>query len=256
MATAEKNDSVRAVGRALDILLAFSEEDAELSAGDLLKRVGLSRPTLYRLIYTLQERGFIVSFGEPQRFRLGPSVARLAHVWKSTLDLNSVAAPILRRLWEATEETIALFVPQGNMRLCVAELPSPQPLSFKRGVGYTERVVRGASGRAILAYLEPTAEQLRSYIQGLSINLRDLEIELASTRRRGYSISRNELISGAVAIAAPFFDRSGGVAGSLGVFGPEVRLDSSRQKQIANLVLEESLRLSEALGFGERVRPD
>ena len=250
MNTVEKNENVRAVGRALDILLAFSEDDPELSAGELLKRVDLSRPTLYRLIYTLEESGFLVSVGEPQRFRLGPAVARLAHVWTATLDLKTVAEPVLRRIWDTTQETVALFVPQGNMRLCVAELPSPQPLNFKRGVGYTERIVRGATGRAILAYSETNAEVLRSYAQGTSVNLKDLEAELAATRKRGYSTSHSELISGAVAIAVPFFDRHGQVAGSMGVFGPEVRMDSARQKQVANLLLEESVRLSESLGFG------
>lgn len=255
MATAEKSENVRAVGRALEILLAFSEDDPELSAGELLKRVDLSRPTLYRLIYTLEEQGFLVSFGEPQRFRLGPSVARLAHVWKSTLDLSTIAEPILRRIWEETRETVALLVPQGQMRLCVAELPSPQPLSFRRGVGYTERIVRGATGRAILAYMEPTPEQLRAYVHGTGVDLKELDAELAVTRKRGYSTSHSELISGAVAVAVPFFDHDGAVAGSMGVFGPEVRLDAGRQKEVANLLLEEAVRLSEALGFGRPVKP-
>ena len=95
MTNADKNENVRAVARALDILLAFSEGDPELSPAELLKRVDLSRPTLYRLLYTLEESGFLVSVGEPQRFRLGPAVARLAHVWKSTLDLKTVAEPVM-----------------------------------------------------------------------------------------------------------------------------------------------------------------
>lgn len=255
MPTVEKNENVRAVGRALEILLAFTEDAPELSAGELLKRVDLSRPTLYRLLYTLEEHGFLVSVGEPQRFRLGSSVARLAHVWQSTLDLSTLAEPVLRRIWQATSETVALFVPQGNMRLCVAELPSPQPLNFKRGVGYTERIVRGATGRAILAYMEPTPEQLRNYAHGTGVDLKDLEAELAATRKRGYSTSRSELISGAVAVAVPILDRHGRVAGSMGVFGPEVRMDPARQKEIANLLLDESLKLSEALGFGTAVKP-
>jgi DNA-binding IclR family transcriptional regulator len=249
MATAEKNENVRAVGRAFEILLAFTEEAPELSAGELLKRVDLSRPTLYRLLYTLEEHGFLVSLGEPQRFRLGPSVARLAHVWKSTLDLSTLAGPVLRRIWEATRETVALQVPQGNLRLCVAELPSPQPLNFKRGVGYTERIVRGATGRAILASMAATPEQLQSYLQGTDIDLEDLEAELDATRQRGYSTSRNELLPGAVAVAVPFFDQDGQVAGSIGVFGPEVRLDAARQKEIADVLLLEVPKLSQALGF-------
>ena len=250
MTTVEKSENVRAVGRALEILLAFSEQDPELSAGELLKRVDLSRPTLYRLIYTLQENGFLVSVGEPQRFRLGPAVARLAHVWKSTLDLSAIAEPVLRKVWEATRETVALFVPQGNMRLCVAEMPSPQPLNFKRGVGYTERIARGATGRAILAYMNATPDELRSYVQGTGINMKELGAELEATRQRGYSTSHSELISGAVAVAVPFFDGRGQVAGSMGVFGPEVRLNAARQKEVAILLQEQAVKLSEALGFG------
>lgn len=255
MTTVEKSDNVRAVGRALEILLAFTEHDPELSAGELLKRVDLSRPTLYRLLYTLEEFGFLVSLGEPQRFRLGPSVARLAHVWKSTLDLATLAQPVLRRIWQETGETVALFVPQGSMRLCVTELPSPQPLNFKRGVGYTERIVRGATGRAILAYLELPPEQLRAYAEGSGVDLHALATELAATRKRGYATSRSELISGAVAVAVPFFDREARVAGSVGVFGPEVRLDAARQKQVAKLLLEQAVRLSELLGFGALAKP-
>ncbi len=81
------------------------------------------------------------------------------------------------------------------------------------------------------------------------MNIKELESELAATRKRGYSTSRSELISGAVAVAVPFFDSHGLVAGSMGVFGPEVRLGSARQKEVAQLLLNESIRLSEALGF-------
>src|SRR5689334_21164459 len=122
MASVEKSDNVRAVGRALEILLAFAADDFELSVGDLLKRVDLSRPTLYRLLYTLEEHGFLVSAGEPQRFRLGPSVAKLAHAWTTSLDVATLAEPVMHRIWQSTKETVALFVPQGDLRLCVAEM--------------------------------------------------------------------------------------------------------------------------------------
>ncbi len=71
MSQVEKSDNVRAVGRALEILLAFTAQDFELSAGELLKRVDLSRPTLYRLIYTLQEHGFLSSVGGSATLQAG-----------------------------------------------------------------------------------------------------------------------------------------------------------------------------------------
>ena len=249
MATVEKNDNVRAVGRALEILLAFTAQDYELSAGELLKRVNLSRPTLYRLLYTLQEHGFLDAVGEPQRFRLGPSVAKLAHVWTSSLDLAAIAQPILQKIWRDTEETVAMFVPQGELRLCVAELPSPQPLNFKLGVGYTERIVRGASGRVILAHMPDAVDNLAHSTRDTEINPKTLAAELAQIRQRGFASSHDQMIPGAAGIAVPFFDRNGVVAGSIGLFGPEVRLGEDRLEDFARLLTEQAGVLSSHLGY-------
>ena len=242
-------DSVRAVGRALQVLLAFGPQDKELSATELLKRLPLSRPTLYRLLYTLEEHGFIASFGDPQRFRLGPAVGRLAQSWTASLDLQSVARPFLERLWQETGETIALFVPQGDSRQCLLELPSPQPLSYKRGQGYSERLVRGATGRAILAWLRPTPDAVQALAAASGVDAAGLAAELARIRARGYAISRNELIDGAMALSAPLFDRHGAVAGSVGVFAPEVRMTPDTLALTSERLCAECAALSAALGY-------
>ncbi|WP_260986395.1 IclR family transcriptional regulator [Bordetella genomosp. 13] len=241
------SDSVRAVSRALDIMLAFSRLDAELTASELLQRVGLSRPTLYRLLYTLEAKGFISSSGDPQRFRLGPAVARLSHVWTETLDVSAIAEPIMRELWNETQETVAVFVERSDMRLCLAEMPSPQPLNFKRGVGYQERIAVGATGRAILAFKPDAEANLDAYLRGSGLDRAQFLQGLEETRRNGYAVSRNELISGAVAVAAPFFSGKG-VAGSIGVFGPAARLDDAAVKRLGPRVILGAQALSRALG--------
>lgn len=244
--TEKPGESVRAVDRALEILMAFTATDHQLTASELLKRVDLSRPTLYRLLRTLEHSGFIVSSGDPQRFELGPSVAHLAHVWSSSLDIATLAQPMLRRLWDQTGETVALLVHQGNSRICVAELPSAQPLSFKRGLGYREDVTLGASGRAILAHV-PTPE---SYLNksGEAVNVSAYLDRLQQIREQGYAISRDELIQGAVAVAVPFFLGNDKVMGSLAVFGPGVRVDQARVSVFVTLLKEEARKLSQALG--------
>ena len=241
-------ESVRAVERALDILMAFTADRSDLTVAELLKRVDLSRPTLYRLLYTLEHSGFLTSQGEPQQFRLGPSVAHLAHVWTSGLDIAQLARPILRNLWEQTGETVAVFELQGMYRLCVAELPSPQPLSFKRGVGYRERIVVGASGRAILAHVDVSPKKMEEYTHDSSVNSADYSEELARIRQRGYATSYDELLQGATAIAAPFFNTAGRVAGSLAVFGPSARLNAGRVSEYGKLLIASAKEMSEALG--------
>src|SRR3546814_9407594 len=110
-------------------------------------------------------------------------------------------------------------------------MQSPQPRSFRRGVGYSEKLVRGASGRAILAFTPLKPGQLEAYAAGTNTDLGWLNDQLRVTRERGYAMGHNELIQGAYAVAAPFFDRAGMVAGSLGVFGPDVRLTEARDRK-------------------------
>ncbi len=241
-------NGVRAVERALDILKAFSVNGHELSAAQLLDRVPLSRPTLYRLLQTLVHSGFVVSSGKPQRFRLGPAVGQLTHVWSSGLNISAVGQAIMQRVWEATQETVALFVPQGNMRLCVAELPSPQALSFKRGVVFQEHIVLGASGQVILAHANTSIESIERYAEGLNLDPFRLAQELRQIRKRGYATSKNAFIEGAVAIAAPFFSGHGQVAGSIAVFGPGARLKEDKVRQFGAVLVKEAAALSRALG--------
>jgi IclR family acetate operon transcriptional repressor len=242
------NEGVRAVSRALDILMAFTAMDYELTAAQLLKRVDLSKPTLYRLLNTLEQSGFLLSSGDPQRFRLGSSVAQLAHAWLSNVDFAEVARPIMRKVWEETGETVALFVPQGRNRTCIAEMPSTQPLSFKRGLGYSERIVLGASGRAILAGMQVTDQTITEYAKDTNADIAFLLKELKAVHTLGYAVSKSELIEGAVAIAASFQDRNGEVVGSLGVFGPSVRLNGEKIAIIGQLLVKEARALSDAIG--------
>lgn len=247
-ASSAAGDGVRAVERALDVLAAFTPGQHDFLVADLVKRVGLSRPTLYRLLNTLEKKGFVSSSGEPQRFRLGPAVARLAHVWSTTLDISALGRPVMAETWAFTSETVALFVPRGDMRLCVAEMQSPQPISFRRGVGYSEKLVRGASGRAILAFTHLRDGELERFAAGTNADLGWVRAQLVLTRERGYAMGHNELIQGAYAVAAPFFDGTGTVAGSLGVFGPDVRLTEARVHEFGVFLRAMAARLSTSLG--------
>lgn len=239
-------DNVRAVDRALEILMAFSANDTELSASELLKRVNLSRPTLYRLLKTLEKNGFITSKGEPQQFSLGPSIGYLSNIWTSNLDLADIAQPMLQKLWMETGETVALFTHQGHNRVCNAELPSPNPLSFKRGVGYTEHVTVGASGRVIAANL-PNPESYLNHKDAIKSDAKTFLENLKKVKAAGYAISKSELIKGAVAIAAPLFDKRDKVIGAIAVFGPSARIDDQLSENYAELLQREAKNISEVL---------
>src|ERR1700758_4908856 len=117
-AKAEPADGVRAVDRAVAILQCFTSDQPALSVIEIQKRVGLSRPTLYRLLQTLAQRDLVLAEGEPQRFRLSHGVMKLSHVWLKGLDVVALAGSIVEGLRDATGETAALFKLEGDRGIC------------------------------------------------------------------------------------------------------------------------------------------
>jgi IclR family acetate operon transcriptional repressor len=95
---------VRAVTRALDVLRCFTTERPKLSVAELALELQLSRPTVYRLLATLQTSAFVLAEGEPLRFRLGPAIGALAQVSSSDLNLPQIAAPVMEELRREVRE--------------------------------------------------------------------------------------------------------------------------------------------------------
>ena len=247
--------TVRAVDRAIAILQCFTADKPALSVLEIQRRVGLSRPTLYRLLQTLAATGLVRAEGDPQRFRLAHGVMELAHVWLAGLDKVDVARPILESLRESTGETAALFVVREQKRICVLELESHHALTIARGVGDTGDITLGASGKAILAYLD---ENRRDAILDQVTKARRAELAkaLEVARSRGYAISHGEVFVGAVALAAPVFNHNGEVAGCVGLFGPKARVKDSDIPRFGALVMQAAHAISLQSGYraGEDTR--
>lgn len=230
----EATKTIRSIERAIDVLSCFDQQMPQLSVTDLQKQTGLSRPTLYRILATLEGKGVIRSFGDPQRFELGHEASRLGANWIGQDDFLRAARPILSRLWKETGETVALFiVGENDQKICIEELQSAQALTFTRGVGFMEDLDTGASGKAMLAFTDEAAS----------------DPEYEDVRRTGVRVSEGEIIEGAVAVAAPVFGRDGRVKGSVCVFGPEVRLSDARRDDCIGYVRGASEDISRALGY-------
>jgi DNA-binding IclR family transcriptional regulator len=245
--------TVRAVDRAIAILQCFTADKPALSVLEIQRRVGLSRPTLYRLLQTLAATGLVKSEGDPQRFRLSHGVMELAHVWLAGLDKVDAARPILEQLREDTGETAALFVLREQKRICVLELESHHALTIARGVGDTGDITLGASGKAILAFLD--AGRREDILAQIAKSRRaELTKALEVVRSRGFATSHGEVFVGAVALAAPTFNHNGEVAGCLGVFGPKARVKDSDIPRFGALVARAANAVS--LQFGYRAGQD
>jgi IclR family transcriptional regulator, acetate operon repressor len=173
----------------------------------------------------------------------------LAQSWISGLDAVTAARPILERLHEETKETVALMMVRDQHSLCVLEFPNPHVLAMSRGIGPMGHLGRGASGKAILAFMDDKTVETVLRTLPKDVDKRLLLDDLAKVRRDKFRISRGEVFAGAVSIASPFFDHTSRVAGSIAVFAPEARVTEDWIARMTTRYVGAAVELSAALGL-------
>lgn len=239
----DKETSVRAVERALDILDCFAPGQLELSLTDLSKRISLAMSTTSRLVSTMEKRNYLSRSGDTQRYALGSRIAQIGALGLSSFDIRKVALPFMRDLNRLYDEGVSLYAVQNDERICIERVESSKPLRRVINVGDRHLLTRGAAGRVLLAYLP---EDKRGELLGKDPFT--TEEALAELRQRGFTVSLGEREEGVTSIAAPVQDVRREVVAALAMSGPSVRFEGPgfddkivKVKKCADLI-------SEALG--------
>jgi DNA-binding IclR family transcriptional regulator len=172
-------------------------------------------------------------------YLLGPGFLRMFQGVMGDLgSIATLARPQLHELWSRSQETVTLHVSIGAERICVAELPSPQPIRYISSVGTTAPLHVGSAGKVLLAFLEPTrlertlaALPLAAMTGATTTDGDVLRQELATVARQGWAMSTGERITGASAISVPV-SGGPGVLAALSVLGPSDRLSSQARMEL------------------------
>jgi IclR family transcriptional regulator, acetate operon repressor len=176
-------------------------------------------------------------------------VMKLSHVWLKGLDVVAIARGIVEGLRDATGETAALFKLLEDRGICILECESRHVLSISRGVGDSLSLTRGSTGKAMLAFMDP--QRQAEFLSAMPKNAERAHLEegLRFAQRHGYATSRGEIFVGAVAVSAPYFDHRGQIIGSVGLYGPNARIDEQKMLDYSKLVREAGRQISVLLGF-------
>lgn len=155
------------LARGLHVLQIFSEAGRQnLSVAEVTGLSGLSRSSVVRCLYTLQELGFVARDG--RRYYLLPKVLKLGHGYVSTASLPIQAQPQLDALTARTDSATAIVVLDGEDVLYIARaVPSSSSnvVSINLNIGNRRPAYITASGQVLLASLDANAVQ--DYLDGL-----------------------------------------------------------------------------------------
>ncbi len=235
MSSSSKRYQIRAVARALDLLTAFSTSDPELTLTELSSRRNLSVSTTYRLLATLESRGYVERNSQTGGYSLGVACLDLGAVFLSQLDLRERVLPLLEALREECKETVHLAILDTDRMeaIYLEKLEGLLPIGMMGSrVGGRAPAHCTGLGKCMLAYV-PEADVHDFYAStGLEprtsntiTDLDELRLELIKTRERGYAIDDVEHEPDVKCVAAPVWDHRQVVVGAISVSGPEQRID-------------------------------
>jgi IclR family KDG regulon transcriptional repressor len=250
--SAARDYSVAAVDRTLDILEALSRiGPASLAA--LAEEAGCTRTAGFRLLRTLQARGFTIQDEARGLWRLGARWSALSRAATDQGALAATAMPVLAALGKATGENVYLRVREGMESETVAIYQTDPSVRMYTEIGKRGPLYAGSS-RILLAnapeavQTQLLAQRLNRFTPATRIDPTWIASDLQRIRQRGYLITSDEVVAGAVGIAAPVRDAAGAVIAVIHVSAPSMRMKAPRPRNLLPQVLDAAAKLSQALG--------
>jgi len=232
------SESVRAVERALDVLLCFSQEAPVLSLSRIAEQLDMPKSTIHRYLATLETSRFVRRDEVTGLYHLGYRFLEMASLVLQDADLEKWAQPHLDRLSVECGETVDLAVLDGPQVVYLQVIESPHRVKIAAAAGQRLPAFCTASGKAFLAYLP--GEQVRlileqgmpAYTENTRVSPADLDHDLQVTRERGFALSEQEYERDINAVAAPILDAQGCPVAVIAIAGPAYRLSHERMLEL------------------------
>ncbi len=247
---------VTALARGMQILDAFSGDRHHLSLTEVAAGAGLDKSTAFRLVYTLEQLGYLERDPQTKLYRPSLRLLRFGFAALNSLELVQIAQPLLKALSARCGETTNMSVRDGGEIVYVARNRTQGILNVGLEVGSRLPVWCTSMGKAQLVDLSPA--ELRSLLgerpfTGMGPNaaagLDALLLDLDGVRQRGYAVNDEELAAGVRSVAAPVRDAGGAIVAAINISVPGARVAREElDTRLAPMVRETAQQISQALG--------
>ncbi len=221
-----RSGSVQAVAVSFDIVEALAHAGDSMGVSELSRQLGHTKARVHRHLVTLRELGFVEQDSTTDRYRLGWKIYRLGMSVAEGFGIRRLAHRHLIRLRHETGQTVVLAAPAETRITIVDTVQSRGDIAISVRPGSTIAATTTALGRAILAFQpEPVIDAIldAQTDSGPSANQpsrKEVMKVLATVRRQWYAIAVNARLPGVTSLAAPVFDHSDCVAGSVSILAP------------------------------------
>lgn len=246
--------TVRAVERALKIVSVFSFEQPELTLSEIVEKTNLNRTTVYRLLYTLEQKRFISYNADSGTYSLGIKFFELGGVFSSNFSEKNVIDIYLDKLMSKVNHTILVARLFNDELLYIDKRESRNELRVTSEIGRRRPPNYGILGKILMAYLSEKEiyrllkkYPLKKYTER-SITSEQVFLDtLKRIRENGYYIAHEETMKGVVGIGAPIF-KNKSIYASFGIIAPKSIMSDQEIEECKELVVRYSKMISSDIG--------
>ena len=250
------NYIIQSVSHALDVLEQFTGEHDELGVTELSKRLKLHKNNVFRLLATLEARGYIEQNKVTENYRLGLKCLQLGQTFIHQMGLLLQSRAILTELAKATKESVYVAIRKGT---AIIPLDFVEPTRAVRVVSFLGTALPPhctAAGKVHLVFeseggmAQSLPEHLERYTEKTLVDRAALQQQLSEIGNIGYAVEKGEFTEDVNAVAVPIRDYTRTLVGTLAVVGPAHRLtEDAMVKETAPSLLRAGGELSKRLGF-------
>lgn len=252
--------SIQTVSNALRLLETFSQ-DVELGVSELARRLKLHKNNVFRLLATLEERGYIEQCADNERYRLGIRCLELGDTFRRSHSLLACARPVLQELAQSSGESAHLAVLDDFEVVHLDAATSDQLVATASRVGRRlqphctalGKVLLGCGGSALLEAYDRSVVRhsgMERFTEATIVDRDKLFEHLRTVAVQGLAVDVEECASGLCCAAAPIFDHTGHLRAALSLSGPAFRLTEERlHREAVEMVTAAAAGLSQSLGY-------
>lgn len=245
---------IESVDNALKLVLLLGDQP-EIRMSEASRYLGVASSTAHRLLAMLHYRGFVRQDPVSKAYLPGPALTGVAFAIMGRVDIQAIAAPILRDLSVRLRETVHVGMLDGASTRFLAAVEGPRAVRVASRLGRTMPAHCTSTGKAMLAQLSEAelrqvypVEELATITPNSIDSRTGLEVELARSRERGYATNREESEEGVASVAVPIPARAPGMRLALNVSAPIHRLAVADCPAMAAALSEGAAQIAEQLG--------
>ncbi len=257
--TAQPAGQVQSLTRGLKLLEAIAESHGSVALTELAQQSGLPNSTTHRLLTTMQQLGFVRQVGDLGYWTIGAHAFVVGSSFLQSRNLLAMVHPMLRKLMEASGETVNLAVLDlsDHQAVIIDQVQCTQLMRMSAPIGGKLPMHASGAGKAFLANLSEQQvtdllhrKGLHHYTPHTLMSPHSLKENLAQVRKTGYAFDDEEHALGLRCVAACIYDEHGEPFAAISISGPVSRITDDRVTEIGALVIKAAKEITREYGGG------